>query len=265
VTGGIQHSKFFITDRRVAWLGSQNFDWRSLEHIFEVGVRINDERLVGELFSIFETDWALRTTNDRRAVEKVDAEPREWVPFQYSGESHFGKIVASPEVLLPKKDYYDLPHILDSVNQANQRISLQLRKYGISSRNEPQDAWTLVHYALRDAAARGVQVRLMFDEQVAKNPRQHAAVADLAQKANVEVRLVRIPESSEGPLPFARMLHAKTLTVDAKISWVGTGNLGPDDFLRSRNVGILVKGAEFSRDIEAIFERCWLSTYCVTI
>jgi len=37
LTGGIQHSKFFIVDGEQVFLGSQNFDWRSLKHIHELG------------------------------------------------------------------------------------------------------------------------------------------------------------------------------------------------------------------------------------
>ncbi|MFY0526701.1 phospholipase D-like domain-containing protein [Archangium gephyra] len=33
--GGVLHAKYFVVDGREAFLGSQNFDWRSLEHIQE--------------------------------------------------------------------------------------------------------------------------------------------------------------------------------------------------------------------------------------
>ena len=40
VTGGVLHAKYFLVDGRATWLGSQNLDWRSLEHIQELGVRV---------------------------------------------------------------------------------------------------------------------------------------------------------------------------------------------------------------------------------
>ena len=39
VAGGVQHAKFFIVDGEEVFLGSQNFDWRALKHIHELGVR----------------------------------------------------------------------------------------------------------------------------------------------------------------------------------------------------------------------------------
>jgi len=59
LTGGVQHAKFFIVDDRDAWLGSQNFDWRSIEHISELGVRLRVAALVKPLMAVFEADWTL--------------------------------------------------------------------------------------------------------------------------------------------------------------------------------------------------------------
>lgn len=39
ISGGIQHAKFFIIDGYEIFLGSQNFDWRALKHIHELGIR----------------------------------------------------------------------------------------------------------------------------------------------------------------------------------------------------------------------------------
>ena len=40
IMGGVLHAKYFVVDGRETFLGSQNFDWRSLEHIQELGVRL---------------------------------------------------------------------------------------------------------------------------------------------------------------------------------------------------------------------------------
>ena len=37
--GGVLHAKYFIVDDRDAFFGSQNFDWRALEHNYELGAR----------------------------------------------------------------------------------------------------------------------------------------------------------------------------------------------------------------------------------
>ena len=43
MTGGIQHAKYFLVDGTDAYVGSQNFDWRSLKHIRELGFRISQQ------------------------------------------------------------------------------------------------------------------------------------------------------------------------------------------------------------------------------
>jgi phosphatidylserine/phosphatidylglycerophosphate/cardiolipin synthase-like enzyme len=57
-TGGILHAKYFVVDRRMAFLGSQNFDWRSLKHVHETGVKIFDNAIAKQLQDIFDYDWA---------------------------------------------------------------------------------------------------------------------------------------------------------------------------------------------------------------
>ena len=42
IAGGIQHAKYFIVDGKSVFLGSQNFDWRALKHIHELGIRVRN-------------------------------------------------------------------------------------------------------------------------------------------------------------------------------------------------------------------------------
>src|SRR5262249_26789648 len=58
-TGGILHAKYFVVDGREAFLGSQNTDWRALEHNLELGARIRDRDVVTGLATVFAYDWAV--------------------------------------------------------------------------------------------------------------------------------------------------------------------------------------------------------------
>ena len=57
LSGGIIHAKYLLVDGKQAFVGSQNFDWRALEHIHETGLRITDETVVSQVQAIFEQDW----------------------------------------------------------------------------------------------------------------------------------------------------------------------------------------------------------------
>src|SRR5476649_2629601 len=57
LSGGIIHAKYMVVDGKQAFVGSQNFDWRSLEHIHETGLRISDATVVSQVQAIFNQDW----------------------------------------------------------------------------------------------------------------------------------------------------------------------------------------------------------------
>ncbi|MFT9091670.1 MAG: phospholipase D-like domain-containing protein, partial [Gluconacetobacter sp.] len=59
LTGGVLHAKFMIIDGRQVFVGSQNWDWRALEEIHEIGAAIEDTAIAGSFESAFDTLWAL--------------------------------------------------------------------------------------------------------------------------------------------------------------------------------------------------------------
>jgi len=54
---GVHHAKYFIVDDREVYIGSQNFDWRSLEHIVEMGARVRTPHVTKALAALFRADW----------------------------------------------------------------------------------------------------------------------------------------------------------------------------------------------------------------
>ena len=44
-------------DSTQAFVGSQNFDWRALKHIHELGLRITDAPIVANVQKVFDHDW----------------------------------------------------------------------------------------------------------------------------------------------------------------------------------------------------------------
>lgn len=55
--GGVLHAKGMVVDGRELFLGSQNWDWRALQHIRELGVRVGHAVLAGRMTAIFDLDW----------------------------------------------------------------------------------------------------------------------------------------------------------------------------------------------------------------
>ena len=108
--GGIQHSKFFIVDSSAVYAGSQNFDWRSLKHIHEVGLKIESRRAARTFETIFEADWRMAASGGKAdGLEYLKSPVPEAVTKKYPEKALLnGRQISyyaafSPKGLKPKK------------------------------------------------------------------------------------------------------------------------------------------------------------------
>lgn len=259
--GGVQHAKYFVVDGEESFAGSQNFDWRALAHIQEMGVRVRSQAIAGALLDLFETDWALADAATAAATRtKVHAAAP--VATTSTGESI--ALFASPHGWLPDESRWDLPRIVGLLDGAQRSVDLQVLVY--STQNRDKSSFTTLDEAIRRAAARGVRVRLLVSHWGA-NAGSHAraSVESLAALPNVEVKVLTIPPWSGGEIPFARVAHAKYLVVDQRLAWVGTSNWEGDYFLKSRNVGIVAEGGALGPRLGRVFEDGWSSAHAAPL
>lgn len=271
LSGGVQHAKFFLVDGAQAYIGSQNFDWRSLHHIQELGVRIEQPAVVAAVAALFELDWKLADPdgqNDRGAAaltaarnasrERSQRAPSFPIAMDYKGTSISVTPGMSPKNWLPDESLWDLPMFLDMIDNARTRIRVQLLSY--SRHNYDGTTFDGLERALRRAAARGVAVELLLADWN-KRPRSLTTLKALQRLPTVTVKLVTIPEHSGGFIPFARVIHSKMMTVDGARSWVGTSNWSGDYFHQSRNIGLFFRGETITADLDRFFSTVWTSTY----
>lgn len=246
ITGGIQHSKFFIIDGNTGWVGSQNFDWRALEHIVEIGVFVKCPQIVGELNNIFELDWesSISFTQDPSIYNNKH---HTWKQCDYCGEIHKIKIVSSPGTREGSHEGEQLLAITDLISQARNSIAIQTRKYTTVHRTAGSPNWNTLDSALRSAADRDIKIRLLVDGSGSVRPdlASNEIWRRLASVKNIEVCTISIPPYGDDDIPFARMLHSKMLIIDANACWIGSANWDPENFLNNRNVGIVVEGGFF--------------------
>jgi phosphatidylserine/phosphatidylglycerophosphate/cardiolipin synthase-like enzyme len=247
-TGGILHAKYFVVDDREAFFGSQNFDWRALEHNYELGARVSEPAIVGGLAAIFAADWA------RAGGEPL---PEAHVPAAHGAI----RLVASPRDLLPPGVAWDLPSIVELLDGATEAITVEALGYRADADGAP---WDELEAPLLRAAARGVHVELLLADW-SKRPRTITGLQKLARVPNLAVRLTTIPPWSGGFIPFARVTHAKALVVDGKRGWLGTSNWEKDYFYRSRNVGVIVEDPAIASELARFFATLWQSSYAVPV
>jgi phosphatidylserine/phosphatidylglycerophosphate/cardiolipin synthase-like enzyme len=255
-SGGILHAKYFVVDGRDTFLGSQNFDWRSLDHIFEMGVRVGSRRFAGAVSDVFETDWAL--AGGAAPSSRVTTHGAVDDAVTTSGERL--SFVASPRGWLPSEGSWDLPRMVGMIDSATRSVRVEVLTY--KTKDRAGEPFTTLDDALRRAAARGIDVRLLVSDWSAK-PGSDAreALEALAQLHHADVRVITIPKWSGGDVPFARVAHAKYMTVDGTRAWVGTSNWEGDYFTKSRNVGVIVDAGALPRSLELVFDSAWTSAY----
>lgn len=236
--GGILHAKYFVVDDRDAYLGSQNFDYRSLSHIHELGVRCSLPHVVSALASLFDDDFRFAGAEDRRvraALAVPSASASEGVTF-----------AASPKDALPDGVPWDLPLLVARLREAKREILVQVLGYKAAFRDGT--TFDTLDRELRAASARGVAVTIQVGHWHGKEPSLLAL-----REAGVTVRVLEVPAHSSGEIPFARVIHAKYMVVDRSRSWVGTSNWEGDYFLKSRNVGVFVDDGPFAERLATIF------------
>lgn len=251
--GGILHAKYFVVDDREAFLGSQNFDWRALEHNYELGARVREPAIVTGLAAIFDADWT--SAAGAPAPEAHTAGAR--APRAPRARPVRIQLVASPPGLLPAGVAYDLPEIIALLDGARASITVQALSYLAGD-------WDALEAPLKRAAARGVHVQLLFADW-SKRGKTIGGLQALARVPNIAVRLTTIPAWSGGFVPFARVTHAKALVVDGVRGWLGTSNWEADYFTRSRNVGLLVDDPALARQLARFFASLWDSSYAVPV
>jgi len=257
---GILHAKYFVVDGREAYLGSQNFDYRSLEHILELGVRVREPRIAAEYERAFLLTW--------RAAGGVIAEdelrPRGAFPvtIELGGASAQVDALSSPPEASGTGEGWELPRLVALIDDAKASVRVQLLTYKMTTRDKSY--WPELENALRRAAVRGVKVQLLLADWCKRRGTIEPLQA-LEPLENVEVKLVTIPQWSGGFIPFARVVHAKYMVVDGAKAWLGTSNWERDYFYESRNVGLIVASGPFAARLERFFADGWGSSYATAV
>lgn len=252
IAGGVHHAKYMAVDGREAYVGSQNFDWRSLEHNHELGVWTNDLSMVDDLESIFLQDWQTQQHLNRGdSVQIFNDKPQK----NCRKESHLASSPFQQNPLGVANSETELVCLLDS---AKIEIDIQVMNY--SPYFYDKSRYCVIDWAIRRAAKRGVLVRLMVADWSTKEPSIYG-LYDLSTLPNVEVMVVTIPPASTGFVPFSRVIHSKYMVVDGKTLWVETGNWTGNYFVNCRNVALWLEEPSLAMQVEELFDDLWYSAY----
>ncbi|MEZ4387854.1 MAG: phospholipase D-like domain-containing protein [Candidatus Krumholzibacteriia bacterium] len=263
---GVLHAKGMIIDGRRFFLGSQNWDWRALVHIHELGVVVEQHDLAADLERIYAVDWAYAGGEEIPPLADDVSDVPDFAPVRRlalpDGRVCDAVLAASPPRALPAGVPWDLPLLIDQIDNATTRVRLQMLSYNPGERDGGY--WDVLDAALRRADARGCEVQIILSNW-SKRHFMVPYIKSLSVLPHTEVRFTNIPEWSGGFIPFARVEHAKYVTCDGQAVWLGTSNGSRDYFEQSRNISLFLRGAGAADAADRFFEASWLSPYAETV
>ncbi len=261
LAGGIQHSKYFVVDTNQVYIGSQNFDWRSLEHIHELGVRIRHPDVAKMCLGVFDLDWKLAEKNDPSEIKKFLVSRHYDIPFKAAFEPHDTLEfipTMSPKLLIPDTALWDERNIVNLINNAKHEVDVQVMTYSPVARDKSY--YAELDDALRRAAVRGVKVKMIVADWSEEHP-MIDYLKSLSLVPNIKIKLSEIPDWSGGYIPFARVEHCKYMVVDSSSCWIGTSNWEKSYFYTTRNLGVVVLNTRFTNRLRDIFYKGWDGPY----
>ena len=222
-------------------------------------MRIDSPVVTAAVDAVFAHDWAV-AGGEPLPDDPVGVGP--WTLAVKGREPVSCTFAASPPMALPPGVPHDLPPLLETIDGAESVLRLHLLSYNPVGRDGAY--WDALDGALRRAAARGVDVRILLSNW-AKRAYMLPHIRSLAVLDHVEVRFTNIPEWSSGFVPYARVEHPKYLVADGDRAWLGTSNGSKGYFTNSRNLSFFFEGASIAGDLAAWFDNSWNGEYAETV
>ncbi len=259
VGGGVMHAKYMIADGRDLYSGSANMDWRALDHIHELGIRVKNRKLAKNFEAIFNYDWNNSDIGRNTLKENISFDEILNVYNELSIQTkNYGGVTLypcfSPMGKMPEGFSNELDELVNIINNAKHSLHIQMYAYNT------RDEFTDIDKALRNAAERGVKVKIIFGNWAIRKGATEV-IQSLSQVPNIEIKFSGIPEHSSGFIPYARVEHCKYFVADNNISWVSSANWERGYFYGSRNTTLVIDNNKVNIAIKKIFLSDWNSKY----
>jgi len=269
---GILHTKLWLVDNKHFYVGSANFDWRSLTQVKEVGVLVkNCPCLAEDIAKIWEVYWELGAPGavvPSAWPASLSTQINTLMPVSVVNPELSVSISSSPPPFCPQGRDSDIAAILDIISSAKQVVRVAVMDYFPATIYTSNTTfWPLIDDALRKAAVeRGVRVELLMSEWDHTRPAMIKYLASLqaldgvTHNTHIKVRLFRVPATADqAKIPFGRVNHNKYLVTEQK-GFVGTSNWSADYFISTGGIGFVFSGP-LRDELDNIFTRDWNSSY----
>lgn len=270
---GILHTKLWVVDRQHFYVGSANFDWRSLTQVKEVGLLVkNCACLAQDVAKIWDVYWALgkpgSTVPDSWPADlstRINAAH----PVQLTRPGLAVYLASSPPPFCPLGREEDADAIVKIIDAANVFVRVAVMDYFPATiYGTKTKFWPVIDNAIRRAVVeRGVKVELLMSHWAHTRPamlRFLASLQDLTgltHNTSIRVKLFKVPAftPAQARIPFARVNHNKYLVTD-RAAYIGTSNWSADYFISTAGIGFVFEGP-LREDLVELFRRDWDSEF----
>jgi cardiolipin synthase len=217
------HRKILVVDGKTAFVGGYNIGARYATEWRDTHIRI-EGRDAHELESVCIDFWNMYRRRNRSLPVLPEPRERDWDPLivVHRNDPHL--------LVFPIRTSY-----LEAINRANKHIYLT-HAYFVPDR--------IILHALLQAAARGVDVRILLPET------SNHILADWLARG------LYTPCLASGIRLFLyqnAMVHAKTATIDGIWSTIGTANLDRLSLLGNFEVNVEIYDTTLAQQMETIF------------
>jgi len=273
LTGGVLHAKYFVVDGKKVFVGSQNWDWRALSQIHEIGARIINRRFARTFEAVFNFDWHLAAHPDLPKARRAEVKPPHFDPVTEGDpvilhDARDSTAIAfpafSPSSLSPQWVDQEQPRLVQLIKSAQHTLRIQVMTLTALIHYGPKGYWKKVDNALRNDAARGVKVKIIVANWALRQPMQKY-LKSLTVLPNITVKFSSLPRAPRGFIPYARVEHCKYAVADSNRAYIGTGNWGWSYFNNTVDASIFFSGKGPVSTLVKIFNRDWNGPYVTTL
>ncbi|GMT09481.1 hypothetical protein PFISCL1PPCAC_778 [Pristionchus fissidentatus] len=297
---GMLHTKSWAVDGKHSYVGSVNFDWRSLTQVKEIGISVfncpciaEDVKRMIDIYwemgaegAVLPTHWSneYSTNANHDMPYKV---PRQVGP---ATAVHFS---SSPIEFNSCNRDNDIDNMIRMIDEAQEFVYLAVMDYA------PATTYTANHeyYSrLQDALVRAameryVDVRFMMskwdhtipkqfpylhaldkfnDGMPCRTPQFDGAECKPGQNGQINVKVFEIPNVGYETIPYSRVQHNKYFVTE-KSAYIGTSNWLADYWISMAGIGMSIKSTDSNsqnalvKKLKELYLRDWDSNYATAI
>ncbi|KJH45904.1 phospholipase D domain protein [Dictyocaulus viviparus] len=283
---GVLHTKSWVVDGKHLYVGSANFDWRSLTQVKELGIAVfNCPCLADDLRKLHKIYWKMGAPR-----AKI---PKSW-PTTYDTSAYHERPTTVPQRNGNQAVYFsasppgfqschresDIDAMVKLIDEAEKSLNMAVMDYAPttlylkplnSHLNLTNSLKGRAHFrwhgrldeAIRRAAFdRQVKVRFMLSRWSHTYARFYSylhSLQDLSsqlqclkingkciRRGSIEVRLIQVPDMQYGVIPYSRVYHNKYFVTE-KAVYVGTSNWTPDYWKYTAGIGMIIRPDDISQ------------------